>query len=414
MRAKDIKLLATCLLLAACSMAAKAQTIDEGFTIEAPDSVAEGDTVTVRYTIKTQQIQNYTSPLFDGFEYIDMNYEIQNSGQNISHTFIFRLVPINTGNLFIGPMGVMSQGEAVISQSKRILVKPDRNFEYAVASLYRLFKDNGMDPDTCEIRFIHKRPEFTIASSVRSRYFAVIANEEFARKLDNPVLAYSFERGMWSLMPEFLNLLNYYSHQLNHIENISIKPNKGCIEPILKDIAWGQDAPFNAECPTTIKNGVTVHTLAGCSPVAFGQIMKHYKLDGGKEPARLLAEIGAAIGTEYGTEVSISYSSNYRKPLVEQFGFSSQLRIISLPQDELFAYTFYELKRGRPVVVMNEAHSFICDGHRNGYLHFNLGWKGQCNGYYRIFNAPVSKRKDMLYHSMVIGMAPGFHKDASK
>ena len=32
-------------LLAACSLAAKAQTIDEGFTIEAPDSVAEGDTV---------------------------------------------------------------------------------------------------------------------------------------------------------------------------------------------------------------------------------------------------------------------------------------------------------------------------------------------------------------------------------
>ena len=57
-------------------MAAKAQTIDEGFTIEAPDSVAEGDTVTVRYTIKTQQLESYISPLFDGFEFIDMNYDI--------------------------------------------------------------------------------------------------------------------------------------------------------------------------------------------------------------------------------------------------------------------------------------------------------------------------------------------------
>ena len=81
MNAKDTKLLATCLLLAACSLAAKAQTIDDGFIIDAPDSVAAGDTVTVRYTIETQQLQSYMNPLFNGFEFIDMNYEIQNRGR---------------------------------------------------------------------------------------------------------------------------------------------------------------------------------------------------------------------------------------------------------------------------------------------------------------------------------------------
>ena len=414
MNAKDIKLLATCLLLAACSLAAKAQTIDEGFTIEAPDSVAAVDTVTIRYTIETQQLQSYMSPLFNGFEFIDMNYEIHNRGRKTGYTFIYRIVPINTGNLLIGPMTVMRQGREVISKSKRISVRPDEGHEYASARLKQLFQENGMDPDTCEICFVHESTELTIASSVRSGYFAVLANEEFANDLDNPVLAYGFEGGIWSAQPEFLNMMDYYLYQLRHIKENSIKSDGRSIKPILGDIAWGQDAPFNSECPTIVTNGVTVHTLTGCSPTAFGQIMKHYGMDGGKEPARLLAEIGAAIGTKYGTAASVSNSRNYRKSLVDQFGFSPRIRLVSLPQDELFALAYHELENGRPVVVMNEKHSFICDGHRNGYLHFNLGWNGKCNGYYRIFNAPVGERKDMLYNTMIIGLTPDVHKDASK
>lgn len=414
MNAKDIKLLATCLLLAACSMAAKAQTIDDGFIIDAPDSVAAGDTVTVRYTIETQQLQSYMSPLFNGFEFIDMNYEIQNRGRKTIYTFIYRIVPINAGSLLIGPMTVMRQGEEIVSKSKRLSVRPDKGHEYAVSGLRQLFLENGMDPDTCEICFVHESPELTIASSVRSGYFAVLANEEFAKGLDNPVLAYGFEGGIWSAQPELLNMMDYYIYQLRHVKENSIKPDGQSIKPLLGDIAWGQNAPFNSECPTVVSNGDTLHALAGCGPVAFGQIMKHYELDGSKEPSRLLAEIGAAMGTQYGLKVSTTYSNNYRKPLVDQFGFSPRFRLVSLPQDELFALTYHELEHGRPVVIMNERHSFICDGHRNGYLHFNLGWNGKCNGYYRIFNAPVGERKDMLYSMMAIGLMPDRHKDESK
>lgn len=414
MNAKDIKLLATCLLLAACSMAAKAQTIDDGFIIDAPDSVAAGDTVTVRYTIETQQLQSYMSPLFNGFEFIDMNHEIQNRGRKTIYTFIYRIVPINAGSLLIGPMTVMRQGEEIVSKSKRLSVRPDKGHEYAVSGLRQLFLENGMDPDTCEICFVHESPELTIASSVRSGYFAVLANEEFAKGLDNPVLAYGFEGGIWSAQPELLNMMDYYIYQLIHIKENSIKPDGQSIKPLLGDIAWGQNAPFNSECPTVVSNGDTLHALAGCGPVAFGQIMKHYELDGSKEPSRLLAEIGAAMGTQYGLKVSTTYSNNYRKSLVDQFGFSPRFRLVSLPQDELFALTYHELEHGRPVVIMNERHSFICDGHRNGYLHFNLGWNGKCNGYYRIFNAPVSERKDMLYSMMAIGLMPDRYKDASK
>ncbi len=381
MNAKDIKLLATCLLLAACSMAAKAQTIDDGFIIDAPDSVAAGDTVTVRYTIETQQLQSYMSPLFNGFEFIDMNYEIQDRCRKTIYTFIYRIVPINAGSLLIGPMTVMRQGEEIISKSKRLSVRPDKGHEYAVSGLRQLFLENGMDPDTCEICFVHEFPELTIASSVRSGYFAVLANEEFAKGLDNPVLAYGFEGGIWSAQPELLNMMDYYINQLRHIKENSIKPDGQSIKPLLGDIAWGQNAPFNSECPTVVSNGDTLHALAGCGPVAFGQIMKHYELDGSKEPSRLLAEIGAAMRTQYGLKVSTTYSNNYRKPLVDQFGFSPRFRLVSLPQDELFALTYHELEHGRPVVIMNERHSFICDGHRNGYLHFNLGWNGKCNGY---------------------------------
>ena len=36
-----------------------------------------------------------------------------------------------------------------------------------------------------------------------------------------------------------------------------------------------------------------------------------------------------------------------------------------------------------PVLVTGGEHSFLCDGRNGDFYHFNLGWRGDANGYYR-------------------------------
>ena len=52
---------------------------------------------------------------------------------------------------------------------------------------------------------------------------------------------------------------------------------KVVVAPLLDDIRWGQDAPFNDMCPTYSDGGKTVHYYTGCVATAATQIMRYYK-----------------------------------------------------------------------------------------------------------------------------------------
>ena len=375
MLSKVIKIIFVLYIYCLGCITVKAQAVDEYFTIDAPDSVVVGDTLTVRYSLTTKNLQRYLSPVFDGFEFIDMDYDIRKD----NFTFIYRLKAVNIGNLLIGPMRVVHQNMDVFSKSKEISVYPDERHEPATKVLKEFLAENAMDPDTCEIRFIYDAPEFTVASSIRSHYFAVLANDAFAGGLDNPILAYGLEYGIRSVEPEFLSVLKYYKTQLGHIGDDLHGPSGKSVHPLLKDIVWGQKEPFNSECPRLVFEGDSVHAVAGCGPVALGQVMKYYNSPGSDDPASLLAQIGSATETIYGPLSTASYSGNYRKALVDTFGFSPQCRLLTLPQGQLFDLTINELMKGRPVVVMNDKHAFVCDGYQDGYLH-SLAISGRLTG----------------------------------
>ena len=87
MLAKVIKIIFVLYIYCLGCITVKAQAVDEYFTIDAPDSVVVGDTLTVRYSLTTKNLQRYLSPVFDGFEFIDMDYDIRKD----NFTFIYRL-----------------------------------------------------------------------------------------------------------------------------------------------------------------------------------------------------------------------------------------------------------------------------------------------------------------------------------
>lgn len=415
-----IKIAFAMLIFCLCHISAYAQETDRDFTLEAPDSVEVGDTFTLRYTLDTRNLQRYMTPSFDGFDFIDMDYEII---KDISadpyvarYTFIYRLRASGIGLLPIQPMKVVHQGKEVMSETAEIKVLPDARHKFVADALRTFLQEHGFDPDTSEVRFIYDCPEFSIASSVRSHYFAAIAYEEYASSLSSPLLAYGLEYGIPSLESEFPDILNYYRKQLQYISKNAYVPfvSGGSVPALLEDIAWGQGEPYNSECPVVTEDGLTVNAVAGCGPVAIGQIMKYFGFPDADDPASLLVRIGSATETRYGAYATSSHSGSYRNAMIDSLGFSPQCRLLALSQEKLIEKSLDEISDGRPVLVMNESHAFVCDGYEDDFLHFNMGWGGPGNGWYRVLNAPVSERKDMLFHSMISGLSPDVYIGSCK
>ncbi len=77
--------------------------------------------------------------------------------------------------------------------------------------------------------------------------------------------------------------------------------------------------------------------------------------------------------------------------LIKYFGYSPDYQKIECEGNEDLMRQ--ELDEGRPFLVEgnpspgfdNDGHSFVCDGYaEDGYFHFNFGWSGSGDGYYRL------------------------------
>ncbi len=209
------------------------------------------------------------------------------------------------------------------------------------------------------------------------------------------------------------------------------------VEPLLGDITWGQDAPFNEKCPTYADGTSTVHYYTGCVAAAATQIMRYYKYPtrgtgeksctikgidlsanfgetqydwdnmltnyprGGTfttaqrdAVATLAAHFGVAVEMEY--EKAGSGASPMMVPgaLKNYFGYD---RHVTLRKRDYYSTSEWmniiksELDAGRPVYYGGASdagtggHAFVCDGYdENGYVHINWGWYGSSNGYFLI------------------------------
>ena len=194
------------------------------------------------------------------------------------------------------------------------------------------------------------------------------------------------------------------------------------VAPLLTT-TWNQWAPYNNLCPAGCPSG--------CYPTALAQVMNYWKwpkqsigrlldpiigtftgedfsghvydwdnmLDsyaGGynaeqaEAVAFLMADIGKAFGTGYKPNGSGTPFGS--EPLVNNFGYSPDIKtlkanIASELQNQLKA----ELDQRRPVLYCGgnmttpeDCHALVCDGYTsNNYFHFNYGWGGGCDGYYK-------------------------------
>lgn len=186
---------------------------------------------------------------------------------------------------------------------------------------------------------------------------------------------------------------------------------------VLPTAPYSQEAPFNGKIPG--------HPLVGCVGTAMGSIMKYYEWPkqgrgsfGGVDfnvaydwanilnsnyrsgynaaqadaVATLMYHASKSINTEYSLSGSSAYEQRVPLALANYFGYdpgaSYKRRSDVASQEEWDALIRAEIDADRPVIYCGQdvtaGHAFICDGYDNqGMLHFNWGWGGAANGFYR-------------------------------
>lgn len=210
------------------------------------------------------------------------------------------------------------------------------------------------------------------------------------------------------------------------------------VAPLLGDIKWGQDYPFNEQCPTYTDAGKTVHFYTGCVAAAATQIMRHYNYPAHGTGSKTYTAKGITLSADFG---STSYdwanmpadcsdrSADYPKSQVDafstlasQFGIAVEMEyekagsgttpmLVPAALKSHFGYdrhatllkrNYYstsewmdimraELDAGRPVYYGGASdagsggHAFVADGYdSNGYIHINWGWYGKSNGFFLV------------------------------
>lgn len=206
------------------------------------------------------------------------------------------------------------------------------------------------------------------------------------------------------------------------------------VDPLLGDIEWGQDAPYNRMTPELYDQytGEMKHCPTGCVNTAIAQVMKYhewpaehgngiasydwrgqtlsvdlsqsvyrwdlmlpnyrkaesYTDEQADAVAILMRDIGYVMHTIYKENESGAGVNGYE--LVDYFDYDRNLRKIE--SDFCTKYEWEnalktELADGRPVLCSGGSkaggHEYVCDGYNtDGLFHYNFGWDGTNNGWF--------------------------------
>lgn len=212
------------------------------------------------------------------------------------------------------------------------------------------------------------------------------------------------------------------SNQTNALSQ-SMRATRETIEPLMSTM-WNQDAPFNNECP--IDSRYNVRCPSGCVATAMSQIMKfhewplsptgsnagvifngttyewgnmidyyapgRYNAAQGAAVAKLMRQVGASVDMQYAAYGSGAYDFSVQLALRTYFDYASDLQMHwrdYTSYKDWVALVYSELADNRPVYYSGSSsqggHAFVCDGYSsNDYFHFNWGWGGYQDGYFRL------------------------------
>jgi len=355
--------------------------------------------------------------------------QAQHKGKTLpSLTWNVRLEADGAGAMILPAMEAEINGRHYRSPEKQVIVKPNPQYEkeynYAIEWLKTHRQDDSLH-QAIRLRMEFHTKHLTVFNDMNRSSFIMLAGPQYWSVMPNPVLAYSMKNRFLQGGKGTQSLLDNYTKQILRIDKTGnpippvANPGEGC-QPLLGDLQWGQNAPYNLMTPKT-KDGK--RSVVGCVPVAVAQILKFYsfpsqptsnayyregdgkiysvdfhswkprwnemldhyqKNDTLNAVASVMAMVGMGLNARYGKEATSANLSKVKALMCTNFGYSSCMRWYThLPDSVLLLGLCTELDKGRPCIVSSDGHAFIADGYNQEYIHCNLGWDGTCNGWYK-------------------------------
>lgn len=201
---------------------------------------------------------------------------------------------------------------------------------------------------------------------------------------------------------------------------------------------WNQDSPYNDLCPTVSGK----HCMTGCTATAAAQVMKHFNypehgtgvktytpnvnqtgatlyknqltLDMSTVTfdwdnmlmtydntattaqttavATLMKAVGYVAEMNYGTGSSGASTATCVNGMQQYFGYNSKAAVLdrqAFARDVWEDMVYNNIKTVGPVLysgfnLTSAGHAFVCDAYDGGYFHFNWGWGGSYDGWFKL------------------------------
>ena len=412
--------IAAALLLACAAGLAQVPQGLVSYTVKVPEgTLTQGQWITVVYILEATNYEVDHVSTEDG-----IHLETFNQAQ-YTYRGIRRLTTSCTyqltgaGKITVPALNVKVDGVPITPEPTVIDVRPNpkygREWEMARAFL----QDRG-------ITVRHLTAKYTAStlaafSDDATKAFAIVAANEYATNLDNPVLAYGIGNSMWDGSGaggdnSIYHILGRYDAQLRLIREkgqmyhslpytVTGKKADGVAPLLDRSLDIGQHYPYNRLFPKHQIDGKDSTCLAGCGPVALTQILA---FNGQKEDIpRTLLRAAKSVKAEMDPSGTSSALVNFKGALINDWNYSPQCTYFQKRPDlEMLSMIYAQLDSGRPVIVADAGHIFVCDGYFEDFLHLNLGWSGYCNGYYRAIVLTSDHRRQLAFNEILIGIEP--------
>lgn len=217
------------------------------------------------------------------------------------------------------------------------------------------------------------------------------------------------------------------SSSVSELRKAARKVGERATSKELNTPTWSQEAPFNAMIPgkplvgcvgTAMATIMRYHNWPQTGTGSFGGVdfataydwanmrMDNYRSGYNDEEAAAVAtlmyHVSKSIDTQYAMSGSSAYEVRVPGALSTYFGYDPGVSYKK--RSEVSSQTVWdqlvkdEIDAGRPVLYCGQdvtaGHAFVCDGYDGDLLHFNWGWGGAANGYFKstVLNPTVSRQ----------------------
>lgn len=424
----------------------------KGFTISAPDTISQGSTFAVIYVLEATHWKNAHIMQGSGITMSDAKPNVIEGNPYHKLMIMVRFSASRLGCITLPPMSVEIDGQEVLSEAKEVFVKPNSLYGEEMTLAHEWLLKKGANMDSLSLNFTAAVGNFYFFCDQLHRYFCLVAKKDFWEYAENPIWAYSLESSMneESLTDFTPYFFNHYIKLLASLKESGQKAqlfvdDTEQIPPLLGELNWGQSAPFNTIFPT--KDGKRV--IVGCVPLTMAMIMKYhkwpkqgsstvfyesgqslfnfdctdiqpewdrYRNDYKETETEECTELSKVLGTlallmdaqfeDAGTAVCLNHVKHI---MCNNLGYSGRMSLYEEPAcQDAYKLLQQEIAIHRPCIVSNYTHAFICDGYEDGFFHYNMGWKGFGNGYFRAVGQWSNDKRNILFRSIITGIEPQY------